>query len=83
MRTNMDNFSFLLDLGFDLVIVEINRCFTWEKITSELRILIGSILQKTEPERGKPEVILPVKPERCHICPSARDKNIQYVLQVS
>ena len=54
----MDRFSFLLDLGFDLVIEEINRCFACETITSELRILIGSILQKPVPGRGKPEVIL-------------------------
>jgi hypothetical protein len=54
----MDRFSFLLDLGSDLVIDEINRCFACEKITSGLRILIGSILQKPAPEKGKPEVIL-------------------------
>jgi len=49
----MDRFSFLVDLGFGLVIDEMYR-FAWEKITSELRILIGSILQKPVPERGKP-----------------------------
>jgi len=54
----MDRFSFLLDLGFDFVIEEINRCFACEEITSELRILIGSILQKPVPEWGKPDVIL-------------------------
>lgn len=70
---NMDRFSFLVDLGFGLVIDEMYR-FAWEKITSELRILIGSILQKPVPERGKPEVILPLIPERCHICHSARYK---------
>jgi hypothetical protein len=55
----MECFLFLLDLGFDLVVDEINRCFACEKITSELRIFIGSILQKQVQERGKPEVILP------------------------
>jgi hypothetical protein len=51
----MDRLSFLLDLGFDLVKGEMNRRFACKRITSELQILIGSILQKPVSEKGKPE----------------------------
>ena len=49
----MDCLSFLLDLCSDRKKEEMNRCFASERITSELRILIGSILQKPVPEKGK------------------------------
>lgn len=54
----MDRLSFLLDLCPELRKGEVNRCFYSERITSEMRILIGSILQKPVPEKGKPEQIL-------------------------
>jgi hypothetical protein len=49
----MDRLSFLLDLCSDLRKEEMNRCFASERITSEVRILIGSFLQKPVSEKGK------------------------------
>lgn len=54
----MNRISFLLDLCSELREEEMNRCFSSESITGEMRILIGSILQKPVPEKGKPEQIL-------------------------
>ena len=70
----MDRLSFLFDLCSDLRKEEMNRCFASNTITSELRILIGSILQKPEQEKVKPEQILPGIPKSCCICPSAKER---------
>jgi hypothetical protein len=70
----MDRLSFVLDLCSDLRKEEINRCFARKRITSELRILIGSILQKPVPEKEKPGQILPGKRKRCYVCPSAKER---------
>jgi len=75
----MDRLSFLLYLWSDLRQEEMNRCFAIKRITSELRILIGSILQKPVPEKGKPGQILPGKRKRCCICFSAKDRKKFFV----
>jgi len=69
----MDRLSFLLDLCSVIRKVEMNRRFARDRITSELRILIGSILQKPEREKVKPEQILPGMRKRCCICPYAKE----------